>query len=328
VARPAAEPVASAATLRAATAALIGEAASATGRFGIAVSGGADSLALLLLAADAFPGRIAAATVDHRLRPASADEAVFVAGICAARGIPHHILTAATPPQGSVQAAARALRYRLLDDWRTDTGLDWVMTAHHADDQAETLVMRLNRASGIDGLAGVRARNGHLLRPLLGVRRAALSAVVDAAGLVPVDDPSNRDPRYDRARVRAALAASDLIDPLAAAQSAAWLAEAQVAIDWAAERLANERLRADADGVTLDTADLPDALVRRLLARALATAQATTQGGADLPRGAALTNAITRLNAGEKMMLGNHLLTPDRHSRTLWRITRAPPRRP
>ena len=323
MARPAADRAASAAWLRQATVALIGETAVASDRFGIAVSGGGDSLALLLLAAEAFPARIAAATVDHRLRAEAADEAAFVADVCAAQDVPHSTLTAEAAPQGSVQAAARALRYGLLERWRAAQGIDWIMTAHHADDQAETLVMRLNRASGIDGLAGVRARNGRVLRPLLGLRRAALAEVVAAARLIAVDDPSNGDARYDRARVRKTLAATDLIDPLAAAQSAAWLAEAQASLDWMVERLAGERVRAESDALTLDTDGLPDELLRRLLVRALGAAGSVTEP----PRGATLSAAMAQLRGGEKAMIGNHLLTPDRHNRTQWRITVAPPRR-
>src|SRR3546814_5570008 len=84
----------------------------------------------------------------------------MVAGFCAREHIPHAILHPAAPISGSLQAAARAERYRLLEQWREAHALDHVVTAHHADDQLETMIMRLNRSSGVGGLAGVRARNG------------------------------------------------------------------------------------------------------------------------------------------------------------------------
>src|SRR3954466_8445661 len=111
-----------------------------TGLLGVAVAGGPDSLALLLLAEAAFPGRVRAATVDHRLRPESAGEAAFVARICADRGVPHDILEASVARAGEgLQAAAREARYAALAAWMRERGLAWLLTAHHADDQAETL---------------------------------------------------------------------------------------------------------------------------------------------------------------------------------------------
>lgn len=167
------------------------------------MSGGPDSLALLLLAEAVMPGKVEVATVDHGLRSASASEAAMVAELCAGHGIPHEILPVQVP-QGNLQDMARLARYRALHAWATRRGLGAIATAHHADDQAETLIMRLNRASGIAGLAGVRLRtvvpgaDMPLLRPLLGWRRADLGELVKAAGLDAVQDPSNEDLRFDR----------------------------------------------------------------------------------------------------------------------------------
>src|SRR3954453_16959972 len=127
-------------------------------RIGIAVSGGPDSLALLLLAASARPGKIEAATVDHTLREASRGEAEMVARVCAKLNVPHAILTAEweQKPTTAIQERARNERYRLLARWAEDQGLVAIATAHHADDQAETLVMRLARGAGVRGLAGMK----------------------------------------------------------------------------------------------------------------------------------------------------------------------------
>ena len=211
-----------------------------TGPLGLAVSGGPDSLALLLLAHAALPGEIAVCSIDHGLRPEAAGEVALVERIAGERGIPFTQLAVTLAP-GNLQAQARAARYAALAKWAEDKGLGAVATAHHADDQAETLLMRLNRGSGLPGLAGVRARSTiaeseiTLLRPLLSWRKAELAAVVAAAGITPAADPSNTNPAFDRARLRAQLAEADWLDPIALATSAAHLAEGWQALEWYAE---------------------------------------------------------------------------------------------
>ncbi|MBA3862425.1 MAG: tRNA lysidine(34) synthetase TilS [Erythrobacter sp.] len=211
------------------------------GPLGLAVSGGPDSLALLLLAHAALPGQIAVASIDHGLRPEAAGEVALVERIAGERGIPFTALRVDLAP-GNVQARAREARYAALAGWARGIGLGAVATAHHADDQAETLLMRLNRGSGLSGLAGVRGRTGIagseavLLRPLLGWRKAELAQVVAACGITPASDPSNTNPDFDRVQMRARLAeAADWLDPVQLAASAAHLAEGWQAIDWYAE---------------------------------------------------------------------------------------------
>src|SRR5438270_2679511 len=175
--------------------------AAPNGRIGVAVSGGPDSLALLLLAAAARPGQVEAATIDHGFRAEAPDEAAFVAAVCDRLGVRHATLTArwSEIPETAIQERARNKRYRLLGYWAEERGLDAIATAHHAEDQAETLLMRLARGSGVRGLAGMRPRSvspgAHvrLVRPLLGWRRSELEQVCSAAGLTPVADPSNLD---------------------------------------------------------------------------------------------------------------------------------------
>ncbi|MEA3046876.1 MAG: tRNA(Ile)-lysidine synthase, partial [Sphingomonadales bacterium] len=263
----------------------------APARIGVAVSGGPDSLALLLLAHGAYPGAVHAATVDHGLRPEAAAEAAFVASICTGLGVPHATLEAGMNDTANLQAAARQRRYALLGAWARKTGLTCLATAHHLDDQAETLVMRLLRGAGLAGLAGIRAVHAGavpVVRPLLGWRRGELAALVAAAGIAAVADPSNRDERFDRVRVRRRLAETAWIEPEPLARSAAALAQAEAALAWAADRLWRER----ADGFILDPAGLPEEIRRRLVIRMLAAL-----GGA-APRGEAIARLLATLERG------------------------------
>ena len=258
-------------------------------RLGIAVSGGPDSLALLLLAAAARPGMVEAATVDHGLRRESRNEARFVASVCARLGVTHHLLHAKVAAGASLQAQARTARYRVLGAWAIECDLGAVASAHHADDQAETLLMRLARGAGLSGLAATRRRRVlepgvMLVRPVLEWRRAELGAIVAAAGLTPVDDPSNRDPRHDRTRFRGLLAEADWADPDRLASSARWLADADEAIEWAMAGIVADRLTVDGGAVTVDPAALPRELQRRLLLAAFDRLEAPRPRGPDLDR--------------------------------------------
>lgn len=296
-------------------------------KLAVAVSGGPDSLALLLLAHAALPGRVRAATVDHGLRAESAAEAAAVARLCEALGVPHHTLPARVERAGEgLQAAARAARYAALAGWMAAEGLGVLLTAHHADDQAETLLMRLNRGSGVAGLAGVRAARPvpgsggglRLCRPLLGWRRSELEAVVAAAGIEPARDPSNRDEAFDRARLRRQMGEAPWLDAAALARSAALLAEAEAALEWTAERLFEARSEAGEGGVTLRPGELPAELVRRLVLRCLRRV-----APAALPRGDQLAALVERLQSGGTGTLSGVKATGGE----TWRFEPAPPRR-
>ncbi len=293
------------------------------GRLGLAVSGGPDSLALLLLALAALPDRIEAATVDHGLRAEAAEEAAMVATICTKLGVRHRVLPVQVEP-GNVQAEARAARYAALAGWMDERGLAALATAHHADDQAETLLARLNRGSGVAGLAGVRAR-GHvpgtalpLLRPLLGWRRGELGAVVDAAGIAAARDPSNHDDRFDRVRLRKALAGADWIDVPMLAASAAHLADADQALDWAAQREWSECVERSAMGLTYRP-KAPRAVAMRVLARIV------TELDGEPPRGSAVARLFDTLLVRQPRSIGGLVARamPDG-----WHFARAPRRRP
>lgn len=291
-------------------------------RLGVAVSGGPDSLALLCLAAAARPGEIAAATVDHGLRAESAGEAAMVADTCRSLGVPHSILPAVIGPGSSLQAKAREARYVALADWARKDALAAVLTAHHADDQAETLLMRLGRGAGVGGLAGVRPKFRHesgtlFIRPLLGWRKEELAAVVEDTGVVPVDDPTNRDERHDRTRARAFLANRTWPDAHKLAESAGHLADAEEALTFATQQLARERIAVEGPVLTLSAADLPLEFQRRLLLEAM------RQLGAGPPRGPDLQRALWKLRGGGTCTLAGLRL----HGGVAWRLELAPSRR-
>jgi tRNA(Ile)-lysidine synthase len=177
----------------------------------VAVSGGADSSALVLLAhgwAAAQGGRVLALVVDHRMRPESAAEAETTRQRLVASGIEARVLTLSPPPQGS--EAARAARLAALEAEAAASGLVFLLLAQHRADQAETLLWRDLRGSAARGLAAMPARRETalvaVLRPLLGVPPARLRATCQAHGLAWVTDPTNRDPAYARPRLRALLA--------------------------------------------------------------------------------------------------------------------------
>jgi tRNA(Ile)-lysidine synthase len=297
------------------------------GRLGLAVSGGPDSLALLLLAAAARPGLVEAATVDHQLRPESGSEAAMVAAVCADLSVPHRTLTVDWPekPPTGLQARARDERYRLLAGWVRERQLTALVTAHHRDDQAETLLMRLARGSGVRGLAAMRpaapvpgAADITLLRPLLDWSHGEIVAVCEAAGQVPADDPSNRDATYERVRVRDWIAGSGL-DPEAIARSAAHLRSADEAIAWAVEREWLEAVVQEPTRRTYLAGIAPGEIRRRIIARAVA--ELATEGGSEL-RGRELDHLLHTLQSGGKATLRGVLCSGG----GTWRFEPAPGR--
>jgi tRNA(Ile)-lysidine synthase len=251
----------------------------------VAVSGGADSLALALLAdrwARARSGTVTALTVDHRLRPESTAEAASVGESLAVRGIDHRILVWHGPyPIHDLQAAARAARYRLLGDWCRARGTAHLLTAHHQDDQAETLLLRLGRGSGLAGLAGMApvVEDGHarLLRPLLDVPAARLRGTLRSFEQSWIEDPSNRNPIFARVRVRAqrdSLAAAGLTAPRLA-ETCRHLARARIVLEQLVERVLVQAVTLHPAGFVLfDPAPLaaaPSEIGLRALAAVIAT---------------------------------------------------------
>jgi len=246
------------------------------------VSGGADSLALAWLLARWCAERGKALhilTVDHGLRPEAADEARYVAALVAGwPGVSHHILTYdGDKPDSAVQEEARALRYALIAAKCAELGVRVLALAHHQDDQGETVLFRLAKGSGLDGLCAMRpvqyySEDLTLIRPLLDVPKAELVTLCEREGLDYIDDPSNDDPAYARVRLRAArevLEAEGMTNKRLAL-SARRLQRAQEALEQIAEEryetLVNEeggQLMADVPGLRA----LPEEVAFRIVLR-------------------------------------------------------------
>jgi tRNA(Ile)-lysidine synthase len=224
----------------------------------LAVSGGSDSMALMWLAARwvreiGWQGQLHVAVVDHGLRAEAADEARFVMDEAEKLGLTPHTLTWAGPhPRTGIPAAAREARYALLTRVAGKLGAVLV-TAHTQDDQAETVLMRLARGSGVDGLSGMEARSMRhgvkLLRPLLGISREQLRATLREAGVSWIDDPTNENMAHERVRMRKAL---DVLQGVgltrqAIALSASRLGRAELALEVATRGLMRVAVRVEAN---------------------------------------------------------------------------------
>lgn len=213
----------------------------------VACSGGPDSLALTLLAdgwAREGGGHVTALIVDHAMRPESAAEAADVWERLIAAGVDAVVLTRVGPAlKSDRQAAARRARYALMTEWCRHAGVLHLMLGHHQGDQAETLMLRLGRGSGVDGLAAMApvTENAHLrlLRPLLDVPREYLIAFLRSRGMDWVEDPSNKDTSFARVRVRRMLPdlAGEGFSELRLAATARRMARARVVLETAATEL-------------------------------------------------------------------------------------------
>ncbi len=309
----------------------------------LAVSGGPDSLALMWLAARWRRARkrgpdLIAVTVDHGLRPEAAREAREVKRLAGEWGLAHHTRRwRGDKPETGLPAAAREARYALLAGVARRCGARCIVTAHTRDDQAETVVMRLSRGSGLTGLRGMAPateRDGvMLLRPLLDIGKARLIATLRRAGVAYADDPTNRDPRYTRPRWRALMPAlaEQGADARTLARLAARLARADAALELmtdAAERyLALTRRDGARAGVEAAAfAVLAEEIRVRLLLRAID--RAGEAGRAELGKVEALAQALAVAAQGGgrlKQTLAGALISLERGR---IRVIAAPPRRP
>jgi tRNA(Ile)-lysidine synthase len=323
----------------------------------LAVSGGPDSTALMLLAArwrDSLKTKpkLVAVTIDHGLRKESRREAASVARLARRLKIDHRTLrwSAVKPPTG-LQEAARAARYRLLDQAARKAGAKHILTAHTLDDQAETVLLRMSRGSGLTGLGAMQklsavpgsrtlgpstaaARDGdiHLVRPLLDIPKSRLVETLHAARIPYADDPSNRDPRFTRARLRGLMGAlaEEGLDSHRLGQLARRLKRAERAIEAAVDRamgdLAVELPRSGALAIEMRRfVELPAEIALRVLGRAVA--KAGNEGPVELGKLEALKCALdSARSAGEgrfrRTLAGAVVTLTDRQLM----VERAPPR--
>lgn len=299
-------------------------------KLGLAVSGGVDSLGLMLLAhtwAAEHDVQLQVYTVDHGLRPQSSDECRFVSECAGLLGLPARILLwEGEKPDRHIQASARAARYRLMAEAMAGDGVGVLATAHHIEDQAETVLMRLAHGSGLDGLRGIKhlsVRHGiTLFRPLLGVDKQQLAALVAEAGWAPVQDPSNHQPGFERVRWRQqirALAPLGL-DARRLAEFARRTARADEALDHYAQKALEDLATLSPLGVVRlerrKLADLPAEVGLRLVRRSLTWVGAGTKPyalasvealfaelvGAEAISGRTLCGALVRADEHEVIM--------------------------
>jgi len=251
----------------------------------------------------------------------------MVGRVCASLDVLHAILTPgwSEPPGTAIQERARKERYRLLGHWVEERGLKALATAHQADDQAETLLMRLARGAGVRGLAGMRPRSitpgAHvrLVRPLLSWRRAELEAICADAGLTPCADPSNEDERFERVRVRHTVAGAPWLDAGAVARSASILADADAALDWAMKAEWERSVHERRDAIRYHPGDIPAEIRRRIVGKAIG--KLATEGDREL-RGPELDRLITSLSAGGTSTIRGVLCAGGAE----WHFTAAPAR--
>jgi len=292
----------------------------------VAVSGGADSLALALLTrawAKRRRGRVVALTVDHRLRAESTAEARQVGRWLRRRGIAHEILTWDGPhPKSDLQSAARAARYRLLESWCHEACCLHLLLAHHREDQAETFWLRLARGSGLDGLSAMPALaerpQCRLLRPLLGVAPARLRARLQAERQPWIEDRSNANLAFARVRVRrsSAVLAAEGLSAERLAQTIRQLGRARSALEQDVARLLAQVVWIEPMGIAvLDPGPLRAASAETAL-RALA-AVLMTVSGSDYParrdRLERLFEWLTSSPLGRGRTLGGCRIIPQRH---------------
>lgn len=309
----------------------------------LAISGGPDSTALLCLAARWRGGlqagpKLVAVTVDHGLRKESASEARAVARLCRTLDVPHRTLRwRGAKPKTGLQAAARRARYELLAREAARIGARHVLTAHTLDDQAETILFRLARGSGLSGLTAMARETERagiiIVRPLLDIAKARLIATLKKARIPFADDPSNRDPRFTRPRLREIMPLLEKEGLSAARLSllAGRIRRAEAALAAAVAKAAKEVSRgpwAEGTRIVFDAAAffrLPEEVALRLLGRAVG--HAGSEGPVELGKLEALHAALRARQGSDSLLrrtLAGAMIACDPG---LIVVERAPPRR-
>lgn len=292
-------------------------------RLGVALSGGGDSTALLHILHSCLEGEdteIFAATVNHGLREGAEAEARQAAVLCESLGIEHTLLYwRGWDMQGNLQAQARSARYQLLTDWARSRDITVLALGHTADDQAETVLMRMARMSGVTGLSGMPVRRTvdgvTVFRPLLQTSRKMLRHYLCQHDIPWSEDPSNEDPRFERVRVRQAMEHLEPLGltPLALAQVAENVGKAREALDWYTFLAARDMAVVTAGSVRLDLRKfrtLPVEIARRLLVRAMIWISSADYP----PRRAAVSDALEAIRGGKSLTLhGCRVVCKARH---------------
>jgi tRNA(Ile)-lysidine synthase len=297
-------------------AALFGDLAAATALV-LAVSGGPDSTALLWLAArwrKNSRAKLLAVTIDHGLRKEARREAAAVGALARKLRVPHRILKwRGAKPNTGIQQAARRARYALLTAAAKKAGATHILTAHTLDDQAETVLMRMARGSGIAGLGGM-AREAALdeltlVRPFLDVPKTRLIATCKAAKLAYIDDPSNFDPKFTRARLRPRMAAiaEEGLDAARLAAKARRLRRADAALETVVGAFARWPEQGTIVLPAADFASLPAEIALRVLGRAVG--QRGDEGPVELRKLEALFAAMAAAKAPFRRTLAGAMVT-------------------
>ena len=293
---------------------------------GLSVSGGGDSVALMHLAARVLgPQNLHIVTVDHGLRSSASDEIALVAMQAKALGLPHSVLYWEWDGSGNLQAAARNGRWAAIVDWAATRSIKSVWLGHTEDDQVETLLMRLARGSGIDGLTAMTAtslRDGlRIQRPLLGIARNDLRVWLEAEKIAWCDDPSNDDPRFDRVRARQMFTQlEDLgLTRKRLLQTVDHMQAAHLSLQIAARQFATDHVQQEAGDLLFSPAALDltkEDAPRRVMAAAFGWVGSRTYR----PRFEQLLDVVARARKGATVTLGGCIMSSDSDGRV--RLTR------
>ena len=258
----------------------------------VAVSGGADSMALALLLSEVMA--VVALTVDHGLRSESAAEAQYVHDILHSKGMKHHILTwNGDKPKSNIQSEARAARYKLMEDWCASEDIQYLLTAHHVADQAETFMLRLARGSGVYGLSAIEPvseglvnKDVTIVRPLINTHKELLETYLKRNNIEWIEDPSNLNNRYDRVKIREFFKAPvlDGFTVERVAQTSSHMRRVRTALEYYQKMWIDTHVKFDAFGAaSFERASLND-IPEEIILRSLASIVRQVSGNAYVPR--------------------------------------------
>lgn len=279
------------------------------GDIGVAVSGGSDSTSLLLCVREWARRRgrsVHAVTVDHGLRPESAQEAASVDEFCKILGVPHQTLEwRGWDGRGNLQAHARDARRKLISAWARERGIPTVALGHTIDDQAETFLMRLARGSGVDGLSAMPAVSVHSgvtwVRPLLKLNRDELRTFLRDSGVGWVNDPSNDDDGFERVRWRKALKELSRfgLDTNRLAATSEHMARARETLEASTDAFLNEHANCNAYGEVKLRSGVLETVTEDLRLRVVSTILRQASGQSYSPRFSALRRLLDEMASGE-----------------------------